>query len=228
MTLVTLCVMALAVAILFLLYSPFFSARTIWVQGSPYLSKQQVLSVAQVSEATPLFDVNPGHVSALLERDPWIEKATVSVLWPSKILIRVREAKPVGFLQLTNGSDVIVGSNGKVLSSPPAASGLPRFVLPSGLSPQKASAERLPSSLLTEDEIMTAMPNSLTGYVKNIHYLNALGAELVLQNGTDVVFGNSFNLREKWIALATMITKTNINKDREIDLRDPNLPVVTQ
>jgi len=70
-------------------------------------------------------------------------------------------------------------------------------------------------------------PESIFGKIKSVNYTDTVGDELLLKKGIRVVFGNSSQLTEKWVALATMIARTNINNDKEIDLQDPNLPVVT-
>jgi cell division protein FtsQ len=220
-------VILIAAVALALLYSPLFAARTIQVSGSRYLSKSQILAIANLSDSTPLLDVNPGGITNLLERSPWIEKAAVSVSWPAKVVIRVKEATPIGVVHLSNGSDATVGSNGKILTGSPATSSGLQFILPQKPSLTNSGLNHLSSLLSPEVAVVNTMPASLAGDISSVADSGGSGIRLMLRNGTEVVFGNSFNLREKWIALATIMAKTNINKDREIDLRDPSLVVVT-
>jgi len=214
--------------VILLLYSPIFAAGTIKIEGNNYLSRQKILNIANLSTTTPLFDINSADMQSLLLEDPWITSAAVDVVWPSEVVIKLSEAKPIGFAELSSGNYVLVGSNGKLLNRLSVRPDSLEFVFP--LSFVKPGGYLAPASLAalkSEVEIILQAPESVIGKIKSVNYTDASGDELLLQKGIRVVFGNSSQVTEKWAALATMMARTNINNDKEIDLQDPNLPVVT-
>ncbi len=220
--------LAISAVAIMVLHSSIFAARNIKLEGNTYLSRGEILAMAKLSSATPLFDINTSAVESSLDKSPWITSSHVAVLWPSKVLIKVSEARPIGFIRLGASRYDLVGSDAKLLEELSSRPGYLDFSLPASSVGRDGN---LTSSgffaLKKESEIISVAPYSIIGTIKGVNYQNILGVELSLQNGTKVVFGNSSQASEKWVALATMIARTNINKDKEIDLRDPNLPVVT-
>jgi cell division protein FtsQ len=51
----------------------------------------------------------------------WIEDASVSRVWPNRIVVRVRERKPVAFVNVPHQSVLLVDAEGVLLSPPPRA-----------------------------------------------------------------------------------------------------------
>ncbi len=49
----------------------------------------------------------------------WVEDASLTRLWPNRLVVRIRERKPVAFVRLTNGRYVLIDSQGYLLSPPP-------------------------------------------------------------------------------------------------------------
>lgn len=73
-----------------------------------------------------------------LEAIDWIESATVSRVWPDRIVVRVRERQPIAFVNLNRGV-ILIDAHGKLLE-PPAKS---QFAFPviSGITDNDTDAQ---------------------------------------------------------------------------------------
>ncbi|HXA52573.1 MAG TPA: FtsQ-type POTRA domain-containing protein [Candidatus Acidoferrum sp.] len=73
-----------------------------------------------------------------LEAIDWIESATVSRVWPDRIVVRVRERQPIAFVNLNRGV-MLIDAHGKLLE-PPAKS---QFAFPviSGITDNDTDAQ---------------------------------------------------------------------------------------
>jgi len=73
-----------------------------------------------------------------LEAIDWIESATVSRVWPDRIVVRVRERQPIAFMNLNRGV-MLIDAHGKLLE-PPAKS---QFAFPviSGITDNDTDAQ---------------------------------------------------------------------------------------
>lgn len=78
------------------------------------------------------------HRRRLLAID-WVEDASVSRLWPDRLVVRIRERKPVAFVSMRAGV-LLIDAHGVLLTPPPQA----QFAFPvlSGISEQDTLPQR--------------------------------------------------------------------------------------
>ena len=82
-----------------LLHTGFFSAKKVAVTGShPHTPTATILAAAGLAGHPPLISVNPGAVTARVDRLPWIARARVSRNWPDRITIAVTERVAVAYV----------------------------------------------------------------------------------------------------------------------------------
>jgi len=83
-----------------LLEDEFFRVKQIDVEGNRKIPREIILSLARVEEMFNLFTVKLAEVGGRLESHPWIEEVKVRKIFPNKMLIQVKERKPIAILQL--------------------------------------------------------------------------------------------------------------------------------
>ncbi|MHB1349702.1 MAG: FtsQ-type POTRA domain-containing protein [Desulfobulbus sp.] len=80
--------------------SDVFALSTLTVQGNRMATEGQILEKSGLARGVSLLAVDCGEVESRILDHPWVEQATVKRQWPSTVLIRVRERKPLALVNL--------------------------------------------------------------------------------------------------------------------------------
>jgi len=216
---------AASAGVVALLHSSLFGARTVVISGADHTSRGQVLEVTGLNREPPLIDVNTTVMARRLDRLPWVGEAWVHVDWPSTVSVAVVERTPIAVSILATGGYALLDVTGRVLAdqakrprglpvvSVRATPGRPGSSLGIGARPVLAAAAALPVSLLSRvDEIVGSGLN---------------GVVLRMKGGLKAVVGDDDALQEKFVSLATVLQRVNLDRVATIDLRVPAIPVLT-
>lgn len=97
-------------------YSPIFTLRDIRVEGTTYLTKEDIMRIAGLYRGEPLFQLQTDVVMRRLMQDLRVEEAVVRRSLPDKLDMIIKERKPVaivaceyGYLDLDRQGKVIDG-----------------------------------------------------------------------------------------------------------------------
>lgn len=115
------------------------------IEGAVYASRQRILRVFAPDYGISIFHVPlPERRRRLLAID-WIEEATILRVWPNQLEIRIRERKPVAFVNLPVGRSgqyrfALMDEHGVLLPPPPRM----RFHFPAlnGITEEQSERER--------------------------------------------------------------------------------------
>jgi len=83
----------------FVLSSPYLETREILVRGCKELTEKQILALAAIEPSRNLLIVDVEEVGRRVKANPWIEYASVGREYPDRVVIEVRERKPVALLK---------------------------------------------------------------------------------------------------------------------------------
>ncbi|MDI3270319.1 MAG: FtsQ-type POTRA domain-containing protein [Bacillota bacterium] len=83
--------------------SPFFAVEEVWVEGWVQVSPEAVAQAAGVAKGTPLWRISAREVAARVWELPLVEKVEVHKEWPNRLLIRIRERRPVAVVVTPHG-----------------------------------------------------------------------------------------------------------------------------
>jgi cell division protein FtsQ len=114
------------------------------VQGLRYASRARVLRVFDIDFGRSVFSISLAERRRRLMAIDWIEDATVSRIWPNRLVVRITERRPVAFvnLPLAIGSTrvLLIDAEGVLLEPPPQS----HFSFPvlSGITEMQGEAER--------------------------------------------------------------------------------------
>jgi cell division protein FtsQ len=107
------------------LQSPYFTVRTIQVEGSPHLTRKAAIARAGLDQRTNMFRFDAAAAAEQIEAHPWVARATVQTALPGTVEIEFEERHPEGVVVL--GGLYLVDGTGEpfVKPTPAEAAGLP-------------------------------------------------------------------------------------------------------
>lgn len=114
------------------------------IDGVRYSSRTRVMHVFDIDFGRSIFTVPLDERRRRLLAIDWVENATVSRLWPNRLVVRITERKPVAFVNLSLAAGItrvlLIDAAG-VLLEPPAQA---RFAFPvlSGITEIQSEAQR--------------------------------------------------------------------------------------
>jgi cell division protein FtsQ len=140
------------------------------IQGLQYASRARVMQVfapdfGQSSFQSPLAE----RRRRLLAID-WVQDASISRLWPNRLVVRITERKPAAFVHLTGGRTVLIDSQGVLLGLPAKT----RFDFPvlTGVSEDQPEKERRARIVAMQELLAELGPDA-----KQISEVNAANVE---------------------------------------------------
>ena len=158
--------MAVLKAMAYVLTNPRFTLSTnnrdaVAIQGLNYVARARVLQVFAVDLGRSAFSVPLAERRRRLLAIDWVRDASVSRVWPNRLLVRIRERKPVAFASFPS-SPMLVDAEGVLLAIPPRA----RFAFPviDGLREADSDAQRRPgvSAFLEFQQNMGRLANDVS------------------------------------------------------------------
>ena len=86
-----------------LCHSDFFQITAMKIDGNRMASDKQISALSKVDIHSNLLATNVSQVKSLLESHPWIHSVAIKRDWPNRLLISVKEKKPVALLSRDTG-----------------------------------------------------------------------------------------------------------------------------
>ena len=86
----------------------------IYISGNYYLTDQQVIDAAEITDYPHLINNNPWSIKSRLKKYPYISDAKVTLKWPGQVYININERKRLFVNKRTNQ---LVLSNGIIVKS---------------------------------------------------------------------------------------------------------------
>ncbi|MGA9627613.1 MAG: FtsQ-type POTRA domain-containing protein [Bryobacteraceae bacterium] len=90
------------------------------IQGLDYTPETEVLRVFIWDFDHSVFSIPLAERRRRLLAIDWVEEASVSRIWPDRLLVRIRERKPVAFVIFRSGV-LLIDAHGVLLEQPPRA-----------------------------------------------------------------------------------------------------------
>ena len=206
--------------------SPLMDVDRVDLVGLSATPRVAVLEAARLDQRAYIVDVRPDKVERAVEALPWVQRATVTIAWPSRVGIEVLERTPVASVPSAAGGWALADATGRILENtgePPAE--LPRVTTVVGAGAPGATADpRVTGGL----RVVAEFPPALTGRVPEVVVDEAGDVELKLDGKVPVKFGAARDIAPKLVALATLLERANVRGASSIDVRVPTAPVLTR
>lgn len=147
------------VAVVAVLASSLFSVDVVDVQGAPYTSARNAEELQAVVDSLlgePVLLVDTDAARRELEQIPWVERAFVTTDFPDRVLIDIRERRP---LAAFTGSDMrwrVIDRDGRVLD---ILDGQPADYMPiEGLAPDSEPGQLAGTPFALAAQLVAALP----------------------------------------------------------------------
>lgn len=195
-----------------------FAIKSISAKGVTHLTDQEMAQLANVSEGTTLLNVDADRIRQNLLQDAWVQSVAVNRIFPHTLELVVKERTIQAVIEVqanaTAGSQQwAIASDGTWLMPIPeegseaAAATSPQVFEDAAavMHVQNILVEAMPQigEACTEENvnnalsIISGMSTELADQVKTIIATDADSSTLVLENGIEIAFGNTQNIRDK-------------------------------
>jgi len=112
----------------------------ITIQGLHYASRWKVQRVFAGDYERSIYLVPLTERQRRLEAIDWIESASISRIWPDRLIVRVRERQPIAFVNLRRGV-MLIDAHGKLLEPPAQSAAQFSFPVLSGVEENDSDAQ---------------------------------------------------------------------------------------
>jgi cell division protein FtsQ len=207
--------------------SPLLDVDTVVVRGGVHTTEADVVIASKLGRHPPMTDVEPSRVAAMVEGLPWVQRARVELDWPSTVKVTLLERSPLAVVPAAPDKWVLLDPSGRVLADEPSAPpDLTRIETPKAPGPPATIAAAPVRAALG---IVETLPEPLAGRVPVVRVRDDDTVELALDNRVSVLLGPAgVDVREKLVALTTLVQKANLSRVAVIDVRVPTAPVLTR
>lgn len=201
------------------LESPWLAVRAIEIEGARNAPVEQLLTEAGVVPGYPTIRVRPPALVTMLETDPWVADAAVSVSWPGGVEVTVVERTPAAWVD-TGKRWALVAVDGVVLTMGRPGAGEPRLLgTYAGIRPGNHIGNETAAAVLG---FMGRLPAELAAGAAG-HTTKQGG--VVITGKLTILIGDSSDLDAKAAALAALLAQ-GVRGESTINLISPTRPGV--
>jgi cell division protein FtsQ len=194
--------------------SSFLTVQQVHVQGESLLTRQQILSAAEVPDGAHLVELDLAAIRARVGALAPVRRVDVSRDWPHGVLIKVTERTPVAVVEI-GGRFHAMDTEGVLFRDyprPPA--GMPRVVSTEGTSS---------AALAEAARVIAALPSRLAGRVDHVAVAGVDQVSLVMHSGALVIWGSDAQSSLKAQVLEKLLSRPG----RTYDVSVPGQPVTS-
>jgi cell division protein FtsQ len=213
-SLLALMVAVVATVVWLVAVSPVLGVRTVRVEGARSISVTRIEAVAAVPHGRPLVRVSTAAVERRVERLAQVAAASVTVSYPSTVVIRVTERVAVGFFS-AGRTYSLVDRTGRLFQTVRHAPRLPHLVA-------SGAAIDDPATVRTLAAVAVALSPALRKLVTAISADDPNHVTLLLRGGRSAIWGTAERSVQKATVLAALLHRPGT----VFDVSDPALVVV--
>ncbi len=196
-------------------FSSVLGVRTVKVEGTHRLSAATVRAAAAITSGTPLLRLSRDAVERRVEALPDVRTATVSVSYPSTVVIAITERTAAGYLQTAAKTWVLVDEQGRQFTTV--------HVRPKGillLQPSAAVAGDT-ATLAALAQVAVSLPAPVRAALASISATGPEAVTLTLKDQRTVFWGGSERSVDKARVLPALLRRPG----SQYDVSDPDLVV---
>ncbi len=223
-----------------------FKVEKVTVSGADHISSEDLTQLAAVPEGTTLLNVDANGISSRLTSNAWVKSASVDRVFPDTLNLNITEREISAVVSVTvDESNTVerwaLSSDGMWLCKIPdnresaEAQALPSQVfedadsaleitdIPYGSKPEAGSYCNN-ANVENALGVIDGMTTELAGQVKSVAAASSESTTLTLQNGIEIAFGSSKDIRDKERVCLQLMAEHE-GKISYINVRVVNKPV---
>ena len=210
---------AVALFFVFLFYSPVLAVKTVVVEGTSLLPREQAEAALAPLTGQTLPTISDADVEALLKDRPEIEKIDVAAEPPSTLVVTVTERIPVAVLQ-DGAQHVLIDEQGRRLAVAADRASVPLPLIDGGT--EAVNAQVFP----TITSVLAALPTQVLGKLESASAGTVDSVELKLASGQTVFWGSAdANAAKAQVLEALMRMEATDPPVQVYDVSTPDRPV---
>jgi cell division protein FtsQ len=203
-----------------LLASSIFDVTRVDVQGNAYTDPTLVAEVSKSLMGKPILLVDTKAAERRLEADPWVDSARVSTDFPHRVLIDIRERRPLGTFAGSDGKFRVIDRDGRVLAvldSRPTA-----YMLITGTAPDTDAGQFAGPSYAAVAQLVLALPPEIRQITTSVG-VDATTGNLTLAldgsaaPGVEVNLGSGTGMQDKLARLLQKV-RDGLNANQRLDV----------
>lgn len=200
-------------------FTPLMSVRDIQVVGTNRVPAQEITASLQSLEGTPLALVTDADVHEALKDFALLQSFETETIPPSTMIVTIREREPV--LAVERGDELLLTDPAGVVIETVATEEAPEG-LPLGIR----LGEDLTSDRFRAAATVTRqLPNEVRETVRSVTAASPNAVEIVLDNGTEVMWGDTSEISRKVLVLESMLQALADVPHSYIDVSSVDAPV---
>jgi UDP-N-acetylmuramate dehydrogenase len=202
--------------ILVVLASPLFAVRRIEVTGVTYADPVLIDKVRESLRGASVFTADLDGAQRRLEGDPWVKRARLDYYLPNRVVIEVEERIAVAWFVGVDNRARVLDFDGRVLA---VLDGQPtQFMKIEGVGPN-LPAGTVPSAVYqAAAQLAVSLPPSLVAEVEHITVAGPESLGFRLKSGTAINLGAPVDVRNKLIAVVTLLQQQRAEFISSIDV----------
>lgn len=213
-------VLAVALFVGVVFFSPLLATRTIKVEGASLLDETTVQQQLRQLEGVPMTQITESEVADLIGNQNVLYGVTLQANPPHELIVQLRERVPVAVVE-HEGSFVLVDNEGVQLGTAPSAEAAGVPLVGGGL-------DILGSDVFTTiTKVLASLPTSILSQVSEAKADSASTITLHMRDGTKVVWGTPEDSELKAKVLVQLMTSVGSEGGAETyDVSSPLVPTV--
>lgn len=204
---------------------PGFVAKSVLVSGNNRVSREEILTRAQITPHVSIWLQNAGAITKRIEAIPYIDAAHVRRIPPSTLRIVVSERRPFAILS-SGDEEALVDRALRVLEPAPLEPIYPVLILKPGATFEPGEFVRRSDALALRDAYEEMEGGKIVPI--SLQYDRFDGLVATTHGGLRLLLGSQSDLSRK-LTLADAILSQLVSRQRRvaaIDLRAPTAPVL--
>lgn len=212
--------------------SPLLDVDRVEVRGARHTASRTVVETAGIARGEAMVDVDEGAAARRVEALPWVGRATVRREWPGTVTVTVSERRAVASARGTRRAWLLVDGDGRLLARRripqaglPAIEGGPFGATPGAVIDDAGRSALTVARAIARGERVGEIPVVAV----------VAGGELELRLVHDergcggvVRFGPAVGVRDKLLAVFTVLDHVDLEGLAVLDVRVPSAPVITR
>lgn len=222
-----------------------FPVKNVKVSGVEHLTAEETTELAAVPQGSTLISVDAAGIESRLKSNPWIKDAVVERVFPDTLNLKITEREITAIVEvLIDDSKTTqtwaLASDGMWLTEIPdpssekgkqiaskvyedAETKLKISQVPYGSTPEAGTICKN-ANISNALSIIDGMTTELAGEVKQVSASSSESTTLILNNGIEIAFGDSSDIRDKE-RVCLQLMKEYPNQISYINVRVVNKPV---
>lgn len=221
-----------------------FAIEQVTVTGAEHLSAEELTELAAVPEGSTLLNVDANGITTRLDSNPWVQSATIDRNFPNTLNLVITERTISAVVEVTVDNDNTtetwaLASDGMWITKIPdrdsdegkampdkvfedADAALHITDIPYGSTPE-AGTYCTNANVENALGVIDGMTTELADQVKSVAAASSDSTTLTLENGVEIAFGDTNNIRDKE-RVCLQLMEEHPDKISYINVRTVNKP----